>query len=252
MKQRTSFGLLLGGIAFSLIASAASAQITASSATLRLNALANATQSEPSDPTGDILDDDEASWGTLLSPLSVEVLADAPDEGSGHVRAQGSAEATWDSETAGTEDFTGLGWSSENFSGSGKAVLSGTNWEYTFHTDSDTNFQVNYVATATGSFTFGLQGFDVQVVGGPEGGQFADFKDLDDPTTTDGAIFSLTAGNDYTVLFSNNANLYGGIPTASMDANFSWRIAPVPAPSSALTALLGLLPAATILWRRRK
>lgn len=248
-KRVVSLTLSVGFNLLSL--SSLSAQITPLSAIVRVEALANVASAGGSSTEGDVRDTQENQWGTLLSTLSASALADSNDGQGNRVRTQGSLQSTWDSASGGGVTFSNFGWTVDGFIASGRVDLSGNNWEYSFTPDVECTFTTDYSVVGKGS-TFGLQGFNISLAGGPEENQATYLTNGFDPNASGASVFHLTAGSTYTAYLSNGGNVSGGVWTGSMDATFRWKIAAVPSPSAWVTLLFGAVPGGIVLLRRRR
>ncbi|WP_262382333.1 PEP-CTERM sorting domain-containing protein [Microcystis aeruginosa] len=203
---------------------------------------------------GLVTDTDSYSQGNTINPLSASVSALATS-GTASVLSKATATASWLNTSQGQVVFSDVGW--ETFSSNGQATLfGGTDWTYTFSSDTDGIFTLDYnipVSTDTTS-SFGLNGFNF-IWSGFEGGEFLNLNSSGTLTRT------ITAGDTFTVNIKNQANIFfGGNLTrkAFMDGIFTWNIQTttvptVPEPSTILGLLtLGTLGAASTLKRKLK
>ena len=193
-------------------------------------------------------DSDVDSQLTTLNPLSVDVEAIATD-GTSTVRSYGDGSATWDDSAHGEVSFK-AGWEVAAAASAVSLVSVGPNsdgWIYSFTTDIDSNFVLDYSVMFSGSDVSGLNGFAVFFDGvqiAP--GQF-------DPGGSPGTVNVLTTATTlHNVQIRPGANISGdlGTRTAEMLGQFEWRILPVPEPGSlAMASLFGF--SAVTLARRR-
>ena len=174
------------------------------------------------------------AWGPLLGPLTVSASATALDDlGLPAINARGSGSANWVSANQGAVNFSNVGWTFNNATGSAD-VNTGTDWQYAFTADGNGDFKMHADVVGIGD-VFGLWGWLVSLDGGPEGSQTGGTNNAFDPNTTWDFLANLTAGSDYTVTLKNNANLTANGPLsseASMSGQFSWQITGVPEPSA--------------------
>jgi hypothetical protein len=190
---------------------------------------------------GSVSDTDSASQAGTTNPLTATSSATATD-GTTSIQTFASATATWSNSSIGSVIFSDIGWITANeFFGDARAS-DGLDWSYRFTPTTDGLFTLNWAISTDPRTTssFGLNGFIFNISSVPG----ATFLDLD----TSGALTrAVTAGNTYTVIIGNNAQISGGLGTrtAFMDANFDWTItdtaAPtVPEPGTASLLALGL------------
>ncbi len=206
---------------------------------------------------GLVTDTDSYSQGNTINPLSASVSALATS-GTASVLSEATATASWLNTSQGQVVFSDVGW--ETFNSIGQATLfSGTDWTYTFFSDTDGIFTLDYDIPVSTDTTdgFGLNGFNFNW-SGFEGGEFLSLNSSGTLTRT------ITAGDTFTVNIKNQANIFfgggGNLLTwkAFMDGIFTWNIQTttvptVPEPSTILGLLtLGTLGAASTLKRKLK
>lgn len=194
------------------------------------------------------------SQGSTLNSYSGTVTVidnDAANPGR-WLRVHSSASASWTDSAHGSVAWRNMGWEHNTIDSSGAKlngfVINGPVWSYTFSATSDALFSLDYDLRGHGD-TFGLWGARIEWSG--PGGNL-DLINPYDPTTQGTFSRSVVAGNTYTVGLFNMGNTFTSpiLNTSSgyLDADFDWRIGPVPEPSSVL-ALGGFV--AMILRRRR-
>lgn len=202
-------------------------------------------QADSNAGAGTVTDTDSQSQGATINTLSASVLALAVN-GNASVQTSATGLATWTNPNVGQVVLSDVGWTAVNV-GVGSAFLtSGLDYSYTFTADATGTFLLNYDITATGSDTFGLNGFNYDFSG--NGAFFV--------VGTSGTITeSVIAGNTYTLTLRNQANISGGLGTrdALMTGVFDFA-APAGVPEPASIALLGAgaLGLAGYSWRKRR
>ncbi|MFO0846381.1 MAG: hypothetical protein U0797_29105 [Gemmataceae bacterium] len=121
-------------------------------------------QADSNAGAGTVTDTDSQSQGATINTLSASVLALAVN-GNASVQTSGTGLATWTNPNVGQVVLSDVGWTAVNV-GVGSAFLtSGLDYSYTFTADATGTFLLNYDITATGSDTFGLNGFNYDFSG---------------------------------------------------------------------------------------
>jgi hypothetical protein len=220
------------------------AAVLAVNSSLDLQATANA-------GGGLVADTDSYSQGNTINPLNASVSAPAIF-GTASVLSKAKATASWLNTSQGKVVFSDLGWETFNVSSGEAKLFGGTDWKYTFSSDTDGIFTLDYdipVSTDT-TDDFGLNGFNF-IWSGFEGNKSLSLNSSGTLTRT------ITAGDTFTVNIKNRANIFGRLTTrkASMDGIFTWNIqtTTVPEPCSSFGLLaLGTLGAASTLKRKLK
>jgi hypothetical protein len=181
-------------------------------------------------------DDDADSWGVVLSPLSVSASSEVLTAGNQPgVKSGGTAAANWVDANHGNVSFSDVGWTFYTAGPNGASVGSSNsrNWRYQFVAEGDGYFRVRFDIVSQGSDTFGLNGFTVGLIGGPESFQGDNYLDSLDPAGSYSLEAQLTVGSVYTAFLALQSNVSGGgARTAYMNANFDWSISAVPEPST--------------------
>jgi hypothetical protein len=206
-------------------------------------------------------------WGTILSPLSVSAFASTPDvKRGGTVSTFGSGSATWASAATGSISLD-EGYDFNNVVGlslflSGLPVGPGGSrifdWQYAFLATGNGTFFMGADITAAG-FTPGLQGWTVELAGGPEVFQSGGAYQSSDPTGTWNFTGQLTAGSIYTVGLVSLVGLGTGEPRTyhgTMNGVFDWemtgQVVPTPEPASFALVLSGLIALGGVTRRSRR
>lgn len=168
------------------------------------------------------------------------------------VRVTAQASASWTDAGQGSVTWRNMGWVQNTIASSGTKlndfVVNGPTWGYTFTATSDGIFTLDYDVRGTGN-TFGLLGVDIGW-SGPEGG--LNLFDPYDPTVSGNFSRVIVNGQTYTVELRNHGNHFTAplehVYTSMMDADFAWKIQPVPEPLSMVSVGIGVIA----LLRRRK
>lgn len=234
--NKWQWGTGIGLLALSMSAHAA----LAVSATMRLET--SVVLGGP--PAADVSID---AWGVPLSTLAVAVDTVATDAAGNRARMVGSGEAVWTDANAGRVTFTGMGWDVAASGVDAAVAFVGRNFSYDLTAGAgDTALIVDYLVTATGD-RFGLQGWQIEVEGGPELLQSVSLLNALDPAVSGQFSASVTPGASYTLWLTAPGNVSGSSGfslSGRMDSVFDWRVAStaVPEPGALpLTALaLGL------------
>jgi len=195
------------------------------------------------------------SQGATLNSYSgtVSVIDYDPVNSGKWLRVHSSASASWIDASHGSVAWRNMGWEHNTIESSGAKlngyVINGPVWSYTFVATSNGTLTMDYDLRGHGD-TFGLWGARIEWTG--PGGNL-DLINAYDPTTSGTFSRNIIAGNSYTVGVFNMGNYFSSplLNTTSgyMDADFNWRIGPVPEPSSMLV-LSGL--ALSMLRRRSR
>lgn len=232
--NRWQWGTGIGLMALSMAAQAA----LAVSATMRLETsvvLGGA-------PVGDV---SVNGWGVPLSTLAVTVDTVATDGAGNRARMVGAGEAVWTDANAGRVAFTGMGWDVAASGVDTAVAFVGRNFSYDLTAAAgDTALIVDYLVTASGD-RFGLQGWQIEVEGGPELLQSINLLKALDPAVSGQFSASLTPGESYTLWLISPGNVSGPSGfnlSGRMDSVFDWRVAStaVPEPGALPLAALAL------------
>ena len=195
---------------------------------------------------GSVSDVDTASQAAATNPLTASASATATD-GTTSIQTFASAMATWSSPSAGSVNFSDVGWITSNeFFGDARAS-DGIDFSYRFTTTTDSLFTLNWAISTDSRTTnsLGLNGFLFNIS--------SEFGVTHLVLDTSGALtWSLAAGGPYTIFIQNNAQISGGLGTrtAFMDANFDWSITPTAATAPEPGTLLLLATGVAMVGRR--
>lgn len=144
--------------------------------------------------------------------------------GNGVASAFSSGGITWDSSANGHLSFGDTGFFRSIAQENGTADLNDSGWSYTFITQEETTFVLDFWVDTGSVFTDtnGLYGFTLAVMQG-EDMMFAQDMDLG---TADSIAVALDPGETYTVVIIPNAEIDDatGLGISSMQANFDWEI----------------------------
>jgi hypothetical protein len=201
-------------------------------------------------------DQDTDAWGIVLSPLAIGTSSAVLDIANQPlVEAGGTGAASWFDANHGSVNFSDVGWTfyTDGANGpNGASVLSSNNrnWRYQFLAEQDGYYRLHGNIVGQGSNLVGLNGFSVELFGGPESFQGVDYLNSVDPTASFDFEANVTGGHVYTATIFSQANIGGGTArTTYMDAEFNWRISAIPEPSSLIVA--AVVGAAFCVVRRR-
>lgn len=206
-------------------------------------------------------DTDSMSWNAgALSGLLVTVEATVVDGQGFSAQANGGGVASWFNADSGWARFGGIGWvvNSRSMAASAAVDLAWPDWRYTFIAGAgDVAFTFDYLVQTVGSKA-GLQGWWMEVDGGPEGSrtQFTT-ADATEPNSAGEFTVALTPGGEYTARLNNVAHLgsaSGLFADGHMSGRFDWKVTttPVPEPGSYALMLGGLAAVGVALRRRSK
>jgi hypothetical protein len=193
-----------------------------------------------------VTDHHSQSQGATTNALSVSVDALSNPENS-LVEATATGSATWTSAGQGSVVLSNVGWTTQNVGVGSAALANGLDYAYTFVSDQSGTLTLSYNVAATGTNTFGLNGFRMTFDG--------DVHTFN--LNTSGTVSeSVVAGTTYTLGLKNLADIGGGLGTrdahmgGTFDFNFTPAAVPVPEPGSA--TLLGIDTVGLIgyAWRR--
>ena len=245
--QRSFAGLMAATFACLMVAQS-QAQVAIGS-TFQLGVYADANQNDFTSHTASFADQHFGSLNPFSHSLSI---VDLDNANAGSLTVNSAASASWVNAGQGTVAWRGMGWIHNTKTNSGAKlndfVIPGPVWSYTFRATADGVFTMNYDVRGTGNL-FGLLGAVIEWSG--PGGNL-DLKNSYDPTAHGIFTRSLVAGTNYTVGVSNMGNIFTSpIPRTDfgyMDADFDWRVGPVPEPST----IAGLVVGCAALFRRRR
>ena len=195
---------------------------------------------------GDVTNNDGQSQGNTINDLTATASATATcTHPNRRVVSGGKVTAVWNNDSKGAVRFRNVGWDTKNITDGYANPDNGLDYTYTFLAKKDSIFDVNYDITGTGDLGgFGLNGFEVDLNGI---GQFLDVN------TSGDLIWNLVAGDTYTLLIKNDANIQGALGTISesMDGTFKFsaKLA-TPEPSSLLLLGSGMLGLAGVVRKK--
>lgn len=222
---------------------------TAVSSTFRISTYADANQHVGGYQASTYFDQQGGTLNSFAGSLSVQDFDSVNSGKSVLVTAQASAH--WVDAGHGNVAWRNMGWTFNTATSAGAKVnglhIDAPVWSYTFQATENGQFQLDYNVWATGD-PFGLWGLRIDW-SGPSGG--LDLSDANDPTRNGTFTRTLTAGNTYTVGLYNMANVFVApmliTRTGHLNADFNWRVVPVPEPSAMFALGLG----AMLLLRRK-
>ncbi|HZV33724.1 MAG TPA: hypothetical protein VFB72_04040 [Verrucomicrobiae bacterium] len=225
-------------IASSVLPCCAFAGVTPVSATLSLDATANAGNNPPTDFHS-------VSDGTTLNPLSTSAFAQDYQLINGgsqisYDSAKTSASASWSSASSGhitlntelssgqmdSQSVTGVGTGSQGFI-------------YSFITDAASTLTLSYNITFSGEYSYGLHPLFYLENGS---GGVISWTSL--PVPGSGTLsYPLQAGQEYAIQLADNSNLYQfSTFDSAMSGTYSYQIAPVPEPTTCALMVVSILP----------
>lgn len=191
---------------------------------------------------------DSQDWAAPdLSPLSAATAVDLQDAQGNTVRGELTAIAKWNSANRGRVEMQGFGWTFDVQDTPASVILRDGNrdWRYAFLAGAkDTLFTMDYIVAGFGD-TFGLEGWAIELNGGPEGlRQQGTGGGLFDPSVLGSFSGGLTPGQAYVASLRNGADfaVSNAERTGEMWGTFDWKIttAAVPEPSTYALMAVGL------------
>lgn len=224
-------------------------------------------------PSGNVVDASfyADSWTGMAETLVADRMAyaagtatDGPDAPASWVRTTAGIDAVWHSASSGAVDFTNIGWVSSN-STSGYADLSAVqtnpsewadrSWSYTFVPDVDSLFVLDYslLAAPGTSDPFGISRFRFSCyqVDGCEGVENQTVLAVGDSGRLS---FAVQAGQEASFYLDVWGVISGalGTRTTLMNAEFDWKVTPVPEPRPYAMLLAGMALVAVRVARGRR
>ena len=171
---------------------------------------------------------DSQSQGAAIGSFSVAASALATSTPDQSVLVTAGGSATWASDSQGQVTFTNVGWTTVDATGLAD-VSSGKGWIYSFVSNVNGTFVVNYNVSAAGASSinpplFGLNGFFIYAgLGQSSLGTVFDPIGLNTSGTFEIAI---TAGDSYWVQIQDFANIHGGLGTSGshMNGTFNFNV----------------------------